>query len=221
VASGWRARLGVLPTGPGFAVRLGWLYLGLVGFGVSLGLLVRARLGLDPWDVFAQGIAKHLGLQIGYVVDIVGAAVLLAWIPLRQRPGFGTVSNVIVVGLVVNWTLDLLPHPNALGIRITMLALAIVLNALATGCYIGAGLGTGPRDGLTIGLAARGHSIRVVRSVIELSVLVVGFALGGTVGVGTVAYAVSIGPLVHVTIPRLDLARRWPMIVAAACDGST
>jgi uncharacterized membrane protein YczE len=155
--------------------------------------------------VLAQGIAKHLNLQIGYVVDIIGATVLLAWIPLRQRPGFGTVSNVVVVGLVVNWTLDLLPHPSALAIRITMLALAVCLNALATGCYIGAGLGPGPRDGLTTGLAARDHSIRVVRSVIELSVLVVGFALGGTVGVGTVAYALAIGPLVHVTIPRLDL----------------
>jgi uncharacterized membrane protein YczE len=208
VATDWRARIGV-PTGrPGFAPRVAWLYLGLVGFGISLGLLVRAKLGLDPWDVLAQGIAKHLNLQIGYVVDIIGAAVLLAWIPLRQRPGFGTVSNVVVVGLVVNWTLDLLPHPRALAIRITMLALAICLNALATGCYIGAGLGPGPRDGLTTGLAARGHSIRVVRSVIEVSVLVLGFALGGTVGVGTVAYAVAIGPLVHMTIPRLNLGAR-------------
>jgi uncharacterized membrane protein YczE len=206
VATDWRARLGAQPGAPGLAPRVAWLYLGLVSFGVSLGLLVRARLGLDPWDVLAQGIAKHLNVQIGYVVDIIGAAVLLAWIPLRQRPGFGTVSNVVVVGLVVNWTLDLLPHPGALAIRIAMLALAICLNAIATGCYIGAGLGPGPRDGLTTGLAARGHSIRVVRSVIEVTVLVLGFVLGGTVGIGTVAYAVAIGPLVHVTIPRLDLS---------------
>jgi uncharacterized membrane protein YczE len=205
VATNWRVWLGAPVGGPGFASRVAWLYLGLVGFGISLGLLVRAKLGLDPWDVLAQGISTHLNLQIGYVVDIIGATVLLAWIPLRQRPGFGTVSNVVVVGLVVNWTLDLLPHPGALAIRITMLALAICLNALATGCYIGAGLGPGPRDGLTTGLAARGHSIRMVRSVIEASVLVVGFALGGTVGVGTVAYALAIGPLVHMTIPRLDL----------------
>jgi uncharacterized membrane protein YczE len=200
---------------PGVLPRVAWLYLGLIGFGVSLGLLLQARLGLDPWDVLSQGIAKHVHLQIGYVVDIIGTAVLLAWIPLRQRPGFGTVSNVVVVGLVVNWTLDLLPSPDALIVRIAMLAAAIALNALATGCYIGAGLGPGPRDGLTTGLAGRGHSIRVVRSVIELSVLVIGFALGGSVGVGTVAYAATIGPLVHHSIPRLDLAA-WSRRRAAA-----
>jgi uncharacterized membrane protein YczE len=210
VAQAWRDRIGVPRQPPGFGPRAAWLYLGLVGFGVSLAFLLRARLGLDPWDVLTQGIAKHVHLRFGYIVDIIGAVVLLAWIPLRQRPGFGTISNVVVVGLVVNWTLDLLPTANALAIRIPLLAGAIGLNALATGCYIGAGLGPGPRDGLTTGLAARGHSTRVVRSIVELSVLVIGYALGGSVGVGTVAYAVLIGPLVHQTIPRLALGARAP-----------
>jgi uncharacterized membrane protein YczE len=205
VAGTWQERIGVPREAPGFAPRVAWLYLGLIGFGVSLALLLRARLGLDPWDVLTQGITKHVHIRFGYVVDIIGATVLLAWIPLRQRPGVGTVSNVVVVGLVVNWSLDLLPTTHALAARIALLAGAIVLNALATGCYIGAGLGPGPRDGLTTGLAARGHSIRVVRSIIELSVLVIGFALGGSVGIGTVAYAALIGPLVHQTIPRLAL----------------
>jgi uncharacterized membrane protein YczE len=218
VRTTWRDRLGVPREAPGFWPRVAWLYLGLVGFGVSLALLLRARLGLDPWDVLTQGIAKHVHLQFGYIVDIIGAIVLLAWIPLRQRPGVGTVSNVVVVGLVVNWTLDVLPTANRLVIRSALLVAAVGLNALATGCYIGAGLGPGPRDGLTTGLAARGHSIRVVRSVIELTVLVIGFALGGSVGVGTVVYAAGIGPLVHQTIPRLDLAA-WSRRRAAARSG--
>ena len=185
--------------------RVAWLHLGLVGFGVSLALLIKARLGLDPWDVLNQGIAKHLDVQIGWVVDIVGGAVLLAWIPLRQRPGIGTVCNVIVVGLVVNGALAVLPDVRTLPIRIALLAAAVVLNAASSGCYIGAGLGPGPRDGLMTGLAARGHSIRVVRTAIEVSVLALGFALGGSVGIGTLVYAATIGPLIHVFLPRLTL----------------
>jgi uncharacterized membrane protein YczE len=170
-----------------------------------LALLVRAKLGLDPWDVLNQGIARHLGIQIGWVVDIVGAIVLLAWIPLKQRPGAGTICNIIVIGLVVNVALDLLPNPRGLPLRVSMLATGILLNGLSTGCYIGAGLGPGPRDGLMTGFAARGHSVRVVRTAIELTVLGAGFVLGGSVGFGTVAYAVSIGPLVHFFLPRLSL----------------
>ena len=132
-------------------VRLVFLHAGLVAFGVSLALLVKARAGLDPWDVLNQGIARRLGIQIGWVVDAVGAVVLAAWIPLRQRPGFGTVSNVVVIGLVVNAALDLLPDPHGLVPRAGVLAAAIVLNGAATGCYIGAGLGPGPRDGLDDG----------------------------------------------------------------------
>jgi uncharacterized membrane protein YczE len=183
--------------------RLARLYTGLVGFGASVALLVRARLGLDPWDVLHQGIARHLGVPIGWVVIAVSVLVLLAWIPLRQRPGFGTISNVVVVGLVANAALGITPSPASLGIRGAMLAAAIVVNGLSTACYIGAGLGPGARDGLMTGIAARGHSLRVVRTTIEISVLVVGVALGGSVGVGTVAYALAIGPLVHLFLPRL------------------
>jgi uncharacterized membrane protein YczE len=187
------------------AARLVRLYLGLGGFGLSLALMVRARLGLGPWDVLHQGIARHLGVQLGWVTIGVSGLVLLAWIPLRQRPGLGTVSNAITVGLVVNGALDVLPAPGSLAWRAVCLAAGIGLNGLATACYIGAGLGPGPRDGLMTGMAARGHSLRAVRTLIELSVLALGFALGGTVGVGTLAYAVSIGPLTHVLLPRLTV----------------
>src|SRR5215475_1490629 len=185
--------------------RLTRLYLGLACFGVSLALMVRARLGLGPWDVLHQGIARHLGVQLGWVTIGVSGLVLLAWIPLRQRPGLGTVSNAIIVGLVVNGALDVLPTPRSLALRTAWLAGGIGLNGLATACYIGAGLGPGPRDGLMTGIAARGHSLRAVRTLIELSVLAMGFALGGAVGVGTVAYAVSIGPLTHSLLPRLTV----------------
>jgi uncharacterized membrane protein YczE len=194
-----------VPRSPGLFYRLVWLNVGLVGYGISLGLLVRARLGLDPWDVLSQGISRHVGIQIGWVVDLIGAAVLLAWIPLRQRPGLGTLINIVVIGLVANATLDVLSAPRTVAWRVALLAGAILLNGAATGCYIGAGLGPGPRDGLMTGIAARGHSIRVVRLSMELTVLVLGFALGGSVGVGTLAYALAIGPLVHVMLPRLRL----------------
>jgi len=187
------------------AARLVRLYLGLGGFGVSLALMVRARLGLGPWDVLHQGIARHLGAQLGWVTIGVSGLALLAWIPLRQRPGLGTVSNAITVGLVVNGALDLLPTPGSLAWRAVWLAAGIGLNGLATACYIGTGLGPGPRDGLMTGLAARGHSLRAVRTLIELSVLAAGSALGGAIGAGTVAYALSIGPLTHVLLPRLTV----------------
>jgi len=187
------------------ALRLAWLYAGLTGFGVSLALMVRARLGLDPWDVLHQGIARQLGVPIGWVIIAVSALVLIAWIPLRQRPGFGTLSNVVVVGLIVNAALGLIPSPGPLALRMVMLASAVLVNGAATACYIGAGLGPGARDGLMTGIAARGHSIRTVRSVIEMSVLALGVILGGSVGVGTLFYAVAIGPLVHFFLPRLIL----------------
>jgi uncharacterized membrane protein YczE len=185
--------------------RLVRLYLGLAGFGVSLALMVRARLGLGPWDVLHQGIARLLGVQLGWVTIGVSGLVLLTWIPLRQRPGLGTVSNAVTVGLVVNGGLDVLPAPGSLAWRAVWLAAGIGLNGVATACYIGAGLGPGPRDGLMTGIAARGHSLRAVRTMIELSVLAIGFGLRGTVGVGTVAYALSIGPLTHVLLPRLTV----------------
>jgi uncharacterized membrane protein YczE len=183
--------------------RLVQLYAGLALFGVSLALMLRAQLGLGPWDVLHQGISRHTGLSIGIVVNLTAVAVLLLWIPLRQRPGFGTLSNVVVVGFVTDGTLALLPAPHGLTLRIALLVVGILANAVATGLYVGAGLGPGPRDGLMTGLAARGHSIRLMRTLIEVAVLAVGWLLGGSVGVGTVAYALAIGPLVGFLLPRM------------------
>jgi uncharacterized membrane protein YczE len=182
------------------------LFVGLALFGASLALMIRSGLGLGPWDVLHQGLARRTGLSIGWVVIGVAVVVLLLWLPLRQRPGPGTVSNVIVVGLAVDATLAVLPHPHAVAVRVAFLVSGILANAVATGLYIGAGLGPGPRDGLMTGLAARGHPIRRARTLIEISVLAAGWLLGGTVGVGTLLYALSIGPLVDVLIPRLAVA---------------
>jgi uncharacterized membrane protein YczE len=186
----------------------------LVLFGVSMALMIRARLGLDSWDVLHQGISRRGGWPFGWVVIGVGALVLLLWIPLRQRPGFGTVSNVIVVGLAVDAALSVLPDVHAMWLRVGLLAVGILANGVATGLYIGAGLGPGPRDGLMTGLAARGHSIRVVRTGIELTVLAAGWLLGGSVGVGTVIFALAIGPLAHYFIPKLAVR-------TSATDGSS
>ena len=191
----------------GMRLRLAQLYGGLLLYGVSSSLLVLAGLGLDPWDVFHQGLARRVGLSVGAWAIIVGAAALMLWIPLRQRPGFGTLSNVVVVGVVIDAFLALVDQPHAPAGRVALLAGGVFLNGIATGCYIGAGLGPGPRDGLMIGLAARGHSIRVVRTGIEVTVLVAGWLLGGTVGAGTVAYALCIGPLAHVFVPALAINR--------------
>lgn len=196
--------------------RLTRLGLGLLLYGFSDGLILLAALGVDPWDVLHQGLARTFGLQVGTWAIVVGALVLLAWVPLRQHPGLGTVLNVVVVGLAINATLALLPQPHELGRRIVVMLAGIALNAFATGLYIGAGLGTGPRDGLMTGFAARGHSVRVVRTTIELSVLAVGYALGGDVGIGTVLYAFGIGPLVHWTIPWLRLRDRPTALTSRA-----
>ncbi|MGW2825359.1 membrane protein YczE [Streptomyces sp. NPDC001443] len=178
------------------ARRLIQLYAGLVLYGASSALLVRADLGLEPWNVLHQGIAERTGLTIGAVSIVVGAAVLLLWIPLRQRPGLGTVSNVFVVGLAMDGTLSLLPEVHNLAGRGALLLAGILLNGVATGLYITASFGPGPRDGLMTGLHRRtGRSIRLMRTAVEVTVVVTGFCLGGTVGVGTVVYAVAIGPL--------------------------
>jgi uncharacterized membrane protein YczE len=206
---------------PPQARRLIQLYAGLVLFGVSSSMLLLAGLGVDPWDVFHQGLSRRLGLGVGTWSIIVGAAVLLLWIPLRQRPGFGTLSNVLVVGLVIDFMLDFVPPVHALPAQIVVMVGGVVLNGIATGAYIGAGLGPGPRDGLMTGLAARGHSIRVVRTSIELTVLLTGWLLGGTVGVGTVVYALAIGPLAHLTIPRLRIPLGEPPVAATSASVST
>lgn len=196
--------------------RLIQLYVGLVLYGASMALMVEAGLGLDPWDVLHEGLNVHLPLTFGQVTIVVGALVLLAWVPLRQRPGLGTVSNVIVIGLAVDAALAVLPAPDALPLRGAMLVGGVALNGVATAAYIGARFGPGPRDGLMTGLVARtGRSIRLVRTSIELTVLASGWLLGGTVGVGTVLYAVSIGPLVHVLLPLLTV-REKPAVPAPA-----
>jgi len=193
--------------------RLVQLYAGLALYGGSLALMIRAGLGLDPWDVFHQGVADRAGLSFGTIVIVTGAAVLLAWVPLRQRPGIGTVSNVVVIGLAVDAALLVVPAAGPLPAQLAMLTAGIVLNGVAGAAYIGAGLGPGPRDGLMTGLVrVTGGSVRVIRTGIELFVLAAGFALGGTVGLGTVAYALAIGPLLHALLPPLTVGDPPPVM---------
>ncbi|MFI1410080.1 YitT family protein [Streptomyces sp. NPDC020707] len=176
--------------------RLLQLYVGLALYGASSALLVAAGLGLEPWGVLHQGLAERTGLTIGVVSIIVGAVVLLLWIPLRQRPGLGTVSNVFVVGIAMDGVLALLPAAHSLPVRVPLMVAGILLNGAATGLYIAARLGPGPRDGLMTGFHRRtGRSVRLVRTTLEVTVVATGFVLGGTVGAGTVLYALSIGPL--------------------------
>lgn len=196
------------------------LLLGLIGYGFSMAVMVRAGLGLDPWDVFHQGLSRKTGMTIGVASAVVGVAVLCAWIPLRNRPGIGTVANVIVIAVTVDTGLAILPTPTSLPVRIAMMVGAVVLNAISTVLYIGAGLGPGPRDGLMTGLVVRtGLSVRLVRTSIEATVLAVGWLLGGTVGVGTVLYAFGIGPLVQFCVritPNRVLAHSgWASVVAS------
>ena len=192
--------------------RLVQLLVGLVLYGWSMAMMVRSGLGLDPWDVFHYGLARHLPLSFGQVTIVVGALVLLAWIPLRQRPGIGTVLNIFVIGLSADFGLAMMTEPGNLVGRGALLVGGIVLNGLAGALYVGAHLGPGPRDGLWVAITRRyGLSIRLVRTIIELSVLLVGWLMGGVVGVGTVLYALSIGHLnqfflyrVQVRVPIAD-----------------
>ncbi|MGY1653237.1 membrane protein YczE [Geodermatophilus sp. SYSU D01119] len=186
--------------------RLVQLYAGLALYGASMALLVRSSLGVTPWDVLHQGLAHRLGWSLGLVTVVVGALVLLAWVPLRERPGLGTVSNVVVIGIAVDGTLAVLPAPSHLAVQVAFAASGIVLNAVATAAYVGVHLGPGPRDGLMTGLVRRtGGSVRVVRTAIEVCVVATGWLLGGTLGVATVAYALLIGPLAQVLLPRLSV----------------
>lgn len=190
------------------ARRLVQLLAGLCLYGTTAAMMVLAGLGLDPWDVLHQGLARTFGLRIGTWVIIVSFVVLALWWPLHQRPGFGTVANALLVGAVIDLVLALVHPAHAWWARVALLIAAVLGNGLATGFYIGAGLGPGPRDGLSVGIAARGHSMRIVRTSIEATVLVTGFLLGGSVGIGTVIYALVIGPITHVTIPALAIDRR-------------
>lgn len=183
--------------------RLLQLFTGLAMYGISLAMFIRAGLGLDPWDVFHQGVANRTGLSIGVVVIAVSFLVLLLWIPLRQWPGFGTLCNAVLVGVFADIGLAVIPPVSLLAGQIGLLGGAIVLNGIASACYIGARFGPGARDGLMTGLARRtGWSVRLSRTLIEVTVLAIGWLLGGSVGVGTVVYALAIGPLVHVLLPR-------------------
>ena len=191
------------------ARRFAQLLAGLVGYGVTASMLVLAGLGLDPWDVFHQGMSRTFGLGIGTWAVIASVLVLVCgWTPLRQRPGVGTVLNAVTVGLVMDVILATIHPPHVLWARIALLVGGVLGNGFATGFYIGAGLGPGPRDGLSTGIAGRGYSMRVVRTTIVGTMLLTGFLLGGTVGVGTLLYATAIGPLTHLTIPALAIGRR-------------
>ncbi|WP_433238482.1 YczE/YyaS/YitT family protein [Streptosporangium sp. CA-135522] len=192
-----------LPTLGSLPNRLSRLYAGLALYGVGIGLQIESHLGGSPWDVFHQGLSIHMGLSIGTWIILVGALVMLLWIPLKQRPGIGTISNVVFLGLFADAAMWLAPTPDQLIARWAYLLLGVVATGAATGLYIGAGLGPGPRDGLMTGLNRLGLSIRVARTVIEVTVLAVGWLLGGTVGVGTVVFALAIGPLTQFFMPRM------------------
>lgn len=181
--------------------------LGLFGFGITL--FIRAGLGLPPWDVFHLGLADVLGLSIGTVIIGVGALILLLWIPLRQRPGLGTILNALEIGLVVDLTKPAIGEPDMVVLRIAMVAAGLLVVGIGSALYIGAGLGSGPRDGLMLGISrqrigSRSISIRLARTAIEMTVLVAGVLLGGTVGLGTVAFVLGIGPLVQLFLPRFE-----------------
>lgn len=186
--------------------RLTQLVVGLLVYAFSMALMMRAGLGAMPWDVLHQGLALRTGLSVGAAVLVASVAVLLAWLPLRERPGIGTVANVVVIAATLDLALALVAVPVGLPARIAMAAAGVVLNAAATAAYVGVGLGPGPRDGLMTGLAARtGRSVRLVRTAIEVVVVLTGWLLGGTLGIVTVAYALAVGPLVGLLLPRLTV----------------
>ncbi len=181
------------------------LLVGLVLFGLALALLVQAHLGLDPWTVLTQGLAERLSLSLGTVTVLLSLAVLALWVPLRQRPGLGTVANAFVVGPVLDLGIALIPQPDSLVVRVLFVVLSLVTIAVGTGLYVGVGWGPGPRDGLMTGLAALGLPVYAARMLIEGTVLLVGWLLGGSVGVATVVFALAVGPLVGRAMPRLVL----------------
>jgi uncharacterized membrane protein YczE len=194
-----------VPTWRDLRRRLPQLLVGIPVLGVGIAMTLQARLGVSPYDVLHQGIAAKTGRSIGTVVIVVGLVILVFWIPLRQRPGLGTVLNTLTVGLVIDLALHVVPEPELLAARIPLLVAGIVITGLGMGLYIGAGLGPGPRDGLMTGIAAKGFPLWAVRTVLELAALAAGWILGGNVGIGTVAFAFSIGPLGHLFLSHLHL----------------
>ena len=194
-----------VPTWRDLRRRLPQLLVGIPVLGIGIAMTLQARLGVSPYDVLHQGIAGKTGRSVGTVVIVVGLVILVFWIPLRQRPGLGTVLNTLTVGLVIDLALHVVPEPELLAARIPLLVAGILVTGLGMGLYIGAGLGPGPRDGLMTGLAAKGFPLWAVRTVLELAALAAGWALGGNVGIGTVAFAFSIGPLGHFFLAHLHL----------------
>jgi uncharacterized membrane protein YczE len=192
------------------------LVFGLLLCGTGVALMIDADLGLAPWDVLHQGISIHTGIPIGTVAILVGFAVLLLWLPLHERYGLGTVLNVLIIGTTIDVLLAVLPDHPPMGVRVTFLVVGTFLFGPGSGFYIGAGMGPGPRDGLMTAIAARGHSVRVVRTILELSVLTIGFLLGGSVGIGTLLFALTIGPNVHYWLDRLTLVHPEPETVIGA-----
>jgi len=190
----------------GLPARLVRLNVGLFLYGITMAMMVESTLGLDPWDVFHEGVTRHVDLSFGQVVIVTGAVVLLLWIPLRQLPGVGTVLNVVVIGLAADFGIALIAEPEEVWLRVLLLVGGVVGNGFAGALYIGAALGPGPRDGLWLGLVRRtGRSVRWWRTVIEVTVLAIGFVLGGTVGIGTVLYALTIGPIVQAFLPLVQV----------------
>jgi uncharacterized membrane protein YczE len=184
--------------------RLVQLYAGLFLYGFSIALMVRAHLGLAPWDVLHSGLTHWFPIDIGQALVIVSFVVMLGWIPLREKPGLGTISNALIIGLSTDMFLGVLQNAHGLPVRVSLLVSAVVLQGLATAAYIGAQLGRGPRDGLMTGIARRtGRSLRLVRTLMELTVVAIGLLLGGVAGVGTILYAFSIGPLSQALLPAL------------------
>ncbi|MDO9498297.1 MAG: hypothetical protein Q7J48_21505 [Nocardioides sp.] len=183
-------------------VRLALLYLGLAVYGASLAMMVRADLGLAPWDVLHSGLIRHVPITLGQAVVLMSFVVLVLWIPLREMPGLGTISNAVVVGLSCDATLLFLERPDAPALRVGLMLLGVATCGLATALYIGAQLGRGPRDGLMTGLARRtGLSLRLVRTGLEVSVVLIGLLLGGELGLGTVVFALTIGPIAQALLP--------------------
>lgn len=187
------------------AQRLTRCAFGLFLFGLGITFFIRARLGLAPWDVFHTGVSDRTDVAVGTVIIVVGVFLLLLWIPLRQRPGVGTVMNAIEIGLVVNLTKPIVGEPDHIVGRLGLMGVGLLIVGLGSAIYIGSGLGAGPRDGLMLGLSTRGISIRSARTIIEITVLVTGIVLGGPIGLGTVAFALGIGPIVQVLLPRFDI----------------
>lgn len=194
---------GPAPSREVVLARLPRLILGLTLCGTAIAMMVEAGLGLGPWDVLHEGLATRTPLSIGAATFVVGAVVLAAWLPLRERPGVGTVLNVLLIGTTLDAALWLIPDISATTLRWALLVASTPIFAIGSGLYIGVGLGSGPRDGVMTGLARRGWPVGVARAAIEFGALVIGWLLGGTVGIGTLYFALSIGPLVHLALPRL------------------